>query len=309
MRFDKLDKDEYKKLLKKCRLKPGEIWYDPLKGHKVACLDSSILNNVKMVFGDEKSKLAIHDPPYNFIALEEKDIEAYIIWCKEWVNNTDFILDKNSSLYIWLGADQDNNFSPLPEFILMMKEFKSFKSKSFITLRNQRGYGTQKNWMSVRQECLYYIKGSPYFKVQYTDIPKVLKGYYKKVGDKKMENIERSKSDMIRPGNVWFDIQQVFYKLHENVEGCYLQKPLKAIERIVLASSEEKDLVNDFFSHSGTTLIACEKNNRKCYTLDIDPIFCEISIKRLENFRNNNKEGFQMKNPFDKIENKGILKV
>jgi site-specific DNA-methyltransferase (adenine-specific) len=44
-------------------------------------------------------------------------------------------------------------------------------------MRNQRGYGTQKNWMAIRQECLYYVKGEPNFTVQYTDIPKILRRY------------------------------------------------------------------------------------------------------------------------------------
>jgi site-specific DNA-methyltransferase (adenine-specific) len=49
-------------------------------------------------------------------------------------------------------------------------------------MRNQRGYGTQKNWMAIRQELLYYIKGEPIFNVQaeYTDIPKKQKGIIKK---------------------------------------------------------------------------------------------------------------------------------
>jgi site-specific DNA-methyltransferase (adenine-specific) len=72
--------------------------------------------------------------------------------------------------------------SAVPDFMLMMQS-SGFNSKSFITMRNQRGYGTQKNWMAVRQELLYYIKGNPEFNInaEYTDIPKVLKGYYKKL--------------------------------------------------------------------------------------------------------------------------------
>ncbi|MBI3399590.1 MAG: site-specific DNA-methyltransferase, partial [Deltaproteobacteria bacterium] len=131
-------------------------------------------------------------------------------------------------------------------------------SRSFITMRNQRGYGTQKNWMAVRQECLYYIKGDPCFDVnaEYTDIPKILRGYYKEVNGQKTENFERSKSENIRAGNVWVDIQQVFYRLQENVSGCYAQKPLKSIERIVKASSKQGDIITDFFAHSGITLMA-----------------------------------------------------
>ena len=70
----------------------------------------------------------------------------------------------------------------------MMKD-SGFNSRSFITMRNQRGYGTQKNWMSVRQELLYYTKGKLefYINAEYTDIPKILKGYYKTVNGKKQK--------------------------------------------------------------------------------------------------------------------------
>ncbi len=66
--------------------------------------------------------------------------------------------------------------------MLMMRQ-EPFAPRSFITIRNQQGYGTQKNWMAVRQEWLYYTKGSPLFNIEaeYTDIPKILRGYYKEV--------------------------------------------------------------------------------------------------------------------------------
>ena len=180
-----------------------------------------------------------------------------------------------------------------------MMRGQRFSPRSFITMRNQRGYGTQKNWMAVRQELLYYVKGNPDFQVEYTDIPKVLKGYYKKVDGKVTENLQRSKSEHIRASNVWVDIQQVFYRMEENVSGCYAQKPLKSIERIIRASSNANDLVIDYFSHSGTTLLASEILDRKCYTVDIDPVFAEITIRRLENFRKTGRTGWQNGNPFE----------
>ena len=183
----------------------------------------------------------------------------------------------------------------------MMMRNMPFRARSFITMRNQRGYGTQKNWMAVRQELLYYVKGNPVFNVEaeYTDIPKILRGYYKEIGGEVTENIQRSKSGNIRAGNVWVDIQQVFYRIEENVSGCYAQKPLKAIERIVRASSDRDDMVVDFFSHSGATLLAAEINQRRCFTMDIDPIFCEITIRRLERFRKTGRLGWQNGHPFE----------
>jgi len=293
------DNDLRSLLLKYCRLKYGEIWIDPEENHKVGCLNSSVKEEIARLMEKDKGTLAIQDPPYNLIAFQQTDADSFIQWCREWVDISYDIMKKNSSLYVWLGADQKNNFQPFAEFIIMMNSTE-FKSRSFITMRNQRGYGTQKNWMSVRQELLYYTKGEPVFNIEYvyTDIPKILKGYYKEVGGKVTENLERSKSNYIRAGNVWVDIQQVFHLMEENVNGCFAQKPLKAIERIVNVSSEKKDIVIDFFSHAGTTLIACEKLERKCRTVDIDPIYCEISIRRLERYRKTGKTGWQNSNPF-----------
>jgi site-specific DNA-methyltransferase (adenine-specific) len=192
----------------------------------------------------------------------------------------------------------------------MMRQF-SFNSKNLLTLRNQRGYGTKHNWMAIRQELLYYAKGKPTFNSEfvYTEIPKILNGYYKLINGQRTNNLQRSKSDKLRAGNVWIDIQQVFYRMEENVNGCYAQKPLKSSERIILTSSNINDIVLDFFSHAGTTLLAAEKLGRVCYTADINPIYCEISLRRLERYRRMNKTGWQNSNPFeDEINSDSELK-
>ena len=248
----------------------------------------------------EQATLAIHDPPYNLAAFERRSIGEFVDWCRRWVSHTQTALAPDSSLYVWVGADQTAGFQPLADFILMMRD-QPFRPRSFITMRNQRGYGTQGNWMAVRQELLYYAKGKPRFNVdaEYTDIPKILRGYYKDVNGKKTENLERSRSDTIRAGNVWVDIQQVFYRMEENVSGCYAQKPMKCIERIVRASSDPDDLVIDFFAHSGTTLLASEILDRRCFTMDVDPIYAEISIRRLERFRTTGRTGWQNGHSFE----------
>ena len=289
------------KILPLCRLRSGETWVDPKGQHNVACIDAADTNAVLQLLNGDKAHLAIHDPPYNLVAFEERELAEYIRWCKEWVNNSIANLKRDSSLYVWLGADQRNGFQPLPDFMIMMRG-TNLRPRSFITMRNQRGYGTQKNWMAVRQELLYYIKGEPDFNVEaeYTDIPKILRGYYKQVSGKITENMERSKSENIRAGNVWVDIQQIFYRMEENVSGCYAQKPLKAIERIIKASSPKSGIVVDLFAHSGTTLLAAELNQRRCFTTDIDPVFCEITIRRLEHFRATGRIGWQNSHPFEK---------
>ncbi|MCU0407127.1 MAG: site-specific DNA-methyltransferase [Ignavibacteriaceae bacterium] len=281
-----IDEDLRKKILPYCRLKKGEIWEDPKGKHKVGVLDAASVAETKNLFRKDKVQLVISDPPYNVVVgnantqnLSKINIDEYIEFSHKWISNVLTILDRDASLYIWLGADQNDGFQPLPEFMIMMREFKDLKTRSFITMRNQRGYGTQKNWMSVRQELLYYIKGSPHFKVVYTDIPKILGGYYKEINGKVTNNFERSKS----------------------VPGAYAQKPLKAISRIIEASSQKNNLVADFFSHSGVTLVASEMLERKCYAMEIDPVFAELSIRRLENYRKTGKTGWQWNNPFSEM--------
>jgi len=303
-----IDEELRKKILPHCRLQIGEIWLDPKGKHKVGVLDATNPAHTRILFEKEKAQLVINDPPYNVVVgnantqnLSKINVDEYVEFSQKWVSNVLSILDENAGLYIWLGADQKDGFQPLPEFMIMMREFQELKTRSFITMRNQRGYGTQKNWMSVRQELLYYIKGNPYFKVIYTDIPKILGGYYKEVNGEVTDNFERSKSEFIRPGNVWVDIQQVFYRMEENVPGAYAQKPLKAISRIIEAGSKKENLITDFFSHSGVTLLASEILGRRCYAMEIDPVFAELSIRRIERYRNTGKTGWQWNNPFPEI--------
>ncbi len=298
-KLDLVDPEVRARLLPYCRLKPGDIWRDERSGHVVGCGDATDAAFVHTVLHGQPARLAIQDPPYNVAMFERREVSEYIAWCRKWIDLSYEILAADSALYVWLGADQNNHFQPLPQFMLMMAQ-TPFEARSFITMRNQRGYGTQKNWMAIRQELLYYTKGNPPFTVRYTDIPKILRGYYKDVGGVRTENLERSKSPTIRPGNVWVDIQQVFYRLEEHVRGCPAQKPLKAIRRIIEASSLSGDTVVDFFAHSGTTLLACELTGRKSISLEIDPLFAEITIRRLEHYRATGKTGWQRGHPFEK---------
>jgi len=291
----------------RCRLSAGQVWEDPKAGHRVGALDASRPEDFLRIMGGEKAALVMADPPYNVrLAGQHRKhfprsaLPDYLRFSERWVRAAAGVMAENAHFYVWLGADHREEFQPLADFILMMRGIDELASKNWITVRNQRGYGTQKNWMWVRQELLHYVRGKPPFRPVYTEIPKVLKGYYKVVGGRRQENLERSRSPNIRPGNVWIDIQQVFHLMEENVPGCYAQKPLAAIDRILLTSSAPGDLVLDPFSHSGTTLISGERSGRKVYTFDIDPLFAEITIRRLERYRATGKTGWQREDPWDR---------
>lgn len=306
-----VDMDIRNKILPFCRLSEGEVWEDPLHGHRVGVIDATNLESITKLTGNLRARLVIADPPYNVIVgnsrtphLFKIPIQKYLDFSRLWIRNAIAAMDSNAYLYIWIGADFRDNFQPLPDLMLLLREFKDLSPSNLITVRNQRGYGTQQNWMWVRQELLSYKKGRPQFNAvaEYTDIPKRLKGYYKQVNGKLTENLERGKSPFIRAGNVWIDIQQVFYRLEENVPGCYAQKPLKAMERIISASTNENDVVIDFFCHSGAALIAGERLDRKVLCFDKDPIFAEITIRRIEHYRKTGKTGWQWHSPFPELE-------
>ena len=61
-------------------------------------------------------------------------------------------------------------------------------------------------------------------------------------------------------------------------------KPVELIERAINNSTRASELIIDFFLGSGSTLIACEKTGRICYGMEIDPHYCDVIVKRWEDF-------------------------
>ena len=61
-------------------------------------------------------------------------------------------------------------------------------------------------------------------------------------------------------------------------------KPVSIVKHMMCNSTEPHDIVIDTFGGSGTTLIACEKTNRKCYMMELDPHYMDVIIKRWEDF-------------------------
>ena len=62
------------------------------------------------------------------------------------------------------------------------------------------------------------------------------------------------------------------------------QKPLQVITPYIEKYSKENNIIVDVYGGSGSTLIACEQLNRVCYMCELDPKYCDVIIKRWENF-------------------------
>lgn len=91
------------------------------------------------------------------------------------------------------------------------------------------------------------------------------------------EKIRQTFNPQLGVSDVWEDID--FYGEKERIHPT--QKPLKLISRLVLASSDEGDLVLDPFMGSGTTAVSCVENRRKYIGFEIDRDYYEKSLVRL----------------------------
>ncbi len=75
-------------------------------------------------------------------------------------------------------------------------------------------------------------------------------------------------------GDVWFVKKPVANDLHPTM------KPVELVERAIRNSSKKRDTVLDPFAGSGSTLIACEKTGRQARLIEIDPLYCDVIIRR-----------------------------
>ena len=60
------------------------------------------------------------------------------------------------------------------------------------------------------------------------------------------------------------------------------QKPTRLAARAINNSSKEGDIVIDFFSGSGSTMVAAENMGRQCRGMELDPGYCAVILQRME---------------------------
>ena len=83
------------------------------------------------------------------------------------------------------------------------------------------------------------------------------------------------------PSNIWTDISVPFWSMPENTDHP-TQKPEKLLAKLILASSNEGDLILDPFAGSGTTAVVAKKLGRKYIAIESDEYYCLLAAKRLQ---------------------------
>ncbi len=79
-------------------------------------------------------------------------------------------------------------------------------------------------------------------------------------------------------GDVWFVDKPQASPLHPTM------KPVKLIERAIQNSSKTRDTVLDPFAGSGSTAIACEITSRTGQLIELDPKYCDVTVRRWQEY-------------------------
>ena len=241
--------------------KEGDLWL--LGDHRLLCGDSTSVDDVDKLMNGEKADILITDPPYN-VALGVESKEDAIARNRR----TDGLIIQNDKM-----SDKDflqflNSFFDCA--LLEMKDgspiyvFCPLEDGSFLNSFLNSGIKLQSILIWLKNSIVmgrkdYHYKHEP-----------ILYGWKKGATHKWYG--EHNKSTIIECN-----------KPPRNSEHPTM-KPLELLETLLLNSSKREDLVLDVFLGSGTTLIASEKLNRKCYGMELDPHYCDVIVKRWEEY-------------------------
>lgn len=205
----------------------------------------------------------IADPPYNI---------KYTDWDKEF--NTPLAIDlclnllkPNGNLILFQG------WSNVCKTITYIEnEHKELSLNNWIAYDRIKGRGAKKNFVSTREDILWYSNGkNPTFNKIYSNIPKKTGGMGKKNGE---ENRALT--------NVWYDLSPIVPWSKEKVAHPS-QKPIQLMERCVTIWTNEEDTVLDFTMGSGSTGVACKNLNRNFIGIENNEKYFKIAKDRILN--------------------------
>jgi site-specific DNA-methyltransferase (adenine-specific) len=230
----------------------GDVWV--LGNHRLMCGDSTSIDAVEKLMDGGLADQFITDPPYN-VAYEGKTKDSLTIQNDE-MGDADF---RQFLVDAFTAADT------------VMKEGAVFYVwHADLEGYNFRGACLDAGW-KVRQ-CLIWNKNHMVMGRQdyHWKHEPCLYGW--KSGAGHLWNTDRKQVtvlDFERPGRNG---------------GHPTMKPIKLIEYQVLNNTKGQDVVLDLFGGSGTTLIACEKTNRHCRMMELDPRYSDVILQRWAEF-------------------------
>ena len=235
------------------KTKLGDIYI--LGNHRLMCGDATDIDQVDGLLAD----LVFTDPPYNVDYsgrgannlgtikndnMSDNDFEQF---CRDIFTTYSAIMKPLACIYV---CHPDSASAPKIAFEKTFAEqFK--KSSTIIWMKQSAGMGWQ-DYRAQHEPILYGWKEG--------------KGSHFNAGD-------RTKT------SIW--------KIGRDAQSSYVhptQKPVCLPEEAILNSSKGSDCVVDLFGGSGSTLMACEKTGRVNRSMELDPKYCDVIVKRWEDF-------------------------
>lgn len=224
---------------------------------------------------DNSVDVTFADPPFNLKKkynsyYDKHEVEEYLSWCKEWLYEMVRITKPTGSIFV----------HNIPKWLIY---FASYLNEVAIfrhwIVWDAMGSPRGKTLLPNHYGILYYVKSD---KFKFYDIRMLHKRcrncHYI------LQDYGGKKSQMHPFGplvsDVWTDIHRIRHKKRRDEHPCQL--PIHLLERLLLMSTDEGDIVLDPFVGTGTTAIAAKKLGRRFIGIDIDQKYVEIANKKLE---------------------------
>ncbi|MDQ8188590.1 adenine-specific DNA-methyltransferase [Pelagicoccus sp. SDUM812002] len=240
-----------------------------IRGDAIESLNQEVL--------DESVDLLFVDPPYNigknFNGCLDKwaSDEDYMSWCKTWLDLCIQKVKPNGSMYFMASTQC------MPYFDLYLREQVSILSR-IVWSYDSSGVQAKKYYGSLYEPILFCVKNQKDYKFNPDSILVEAKtGAKRKLIDYRGGTPKPYNTKKV-PGNVW-NFPRVRYRMDE-YENHPSQKPESLLERIILASSDEGDLVLDPFSGTFTTSSVAARLNRKSIGIEQDLEYFKAGLRR-----------------------------
>ena len=225
--------------------------------------------------------LIIADPPYNLTKnfhgniFQKKKAEEYENYTREWLVAAYRLLKPTGSIYVCCDWESS--------LIIGRVLGEIFHVKNRITWQREKGRGAKSNWKNGMEDIWFATKSEDYtFHVDRVKIRRKVIAPYRENG--KPKDWVESKNGNYRdthPSNFWDDITIPFWSMPENTAHP-TQKSEKLMAKIILASSNEGDMVFDPFLGSGTTSVVAKKLGRSYLGIERNEQYCVWTEERLE---------------------------
>lgn len=226
---------------------------------------------------DESIDLIVADPPYNLGKdygndSDKQESNEFLRWNELWLNLAISKLKPNGSLYIFA------TWRYSPEIFVFLKSKMIMLNEIIWDRRVPSMGGSTRRYSSVHDTIGFFAKS----KEHYFDLDSIRIPYD--------EETKKARSRSIFVGKKWLemgynpkDLWSVsrLHRIHAEREDHPTQKPLEIVERMVRASCPENGIVLDPFAGTGTTAIACLRNNRKYITYELNPDYYQMILTRI----------------------------